>query len=54
MPPKTTRRTFAGLNKRDAALLTRADDALRGREPTGLVDAARERYVGLLLGNHIV
>lgn len=34
-----------------APLLTRADDALRGRDPTGLVDAARERYVGLLVGN---
>ena len=34
-----------------APLLTRADDALRSRDPTGLVDAARERYVGLLLGN---
>lgn len=34
-----------------APLLTRADDALRGREPTGLVAAVRDRYVDLLVGN---
>jgi len=32
-------------------LLTRADDALRGREPTGLVAAVKRRYVDLLVGN---
>jgi hypothetical protein len=32
-------------------LLTRADDALRGREPTSLVAAVTDRYAGLLVGN---
>ncbi|MFC5366759.1 hypothetical protein [Salinirubrum litoreum] len=33
------------------ALLTRADDALRDREPSSLVAAVKDRYAGLLVGN---
>jgi hypothetical protein len=32
-------------------LLVRADDALRDHEPSSLVDAVRDRYAGLLVGN---
>lgn len=33
------------------ALLTRADDALRDRDPSSLVAAVKDRYAGLLVGN---